>query len=49
LAVPDNVVMVGVANNDSGESFSSAFAQIEPEMVVQRAYAICSPCVIDQR
>jgi hypothetical protein len=41
--------MVGVANNDSGKSFASAFTQIEPEMVIQGAHAIGPPRVINQR
>jgi hypothetical protein len=41
--------MVGVANDDSGESLAATLAQIEPEMVIQRAYTVGSPCVVNQR
>jgi hypothetical protein len=43
------VVVVDVANNNSGKSLAATFTQIKPEMVIQWAYAVSAPCVINQR
>ena len=47
LAVPDNVGTPFFASDDSCKTRTSAIAQVKPEVVIEWASAIGTPCVLN--